>query len=627
LRIIQRALTCGALSLIFGVTAALAQGGGFHPRINAQPTKIGGKRGVVVSVNDHAVLSLRSNNAASAARASMVAQRIKAATSGPGPWTIVAANMPGIGWTLTVNNYLITTIAADDAKDHRSTPADLAKNWARALQSALAEPPFQLPGGLVTPVGETRTIVVKGAVRPSDIAIRIDDSDIATASFDPRTRQLVIRGKTPGRTAITLTSFADGPVQDSMPIAVMDFAARFDANASVAVTGSSPSQQLVQQGLCNGLSQSIDADLNAQLALPGSLASVTAPGNYLIPVQAQGDGLLPAKTNIRVAVRTLDLAPLDAETLFYSNNPETIKAGGELFAGRVYADVPARLDFHHQNIGDKVLGFQVSLMNPGSSPIAVQIISGVATPAIDTIQVGRRAGAEFLKSLEANSGVVVDVPAFSMVPVITQRLPPGMTVSGIVQARIVSGDSPVVVRVNADDANTWIGSPVWTACERLLGNSWRLTPVLPLPANHDEILKALSKQIYPKPHITRDVSYAAGSTWRYIEMGRADALHSIDNSSRLDGNYGVDYDIDIHLSNPSDGPKNIGIYFFPEAGPAAGVFQVDSGPIIEFDPTDTTEQPMIAKIPLAAGENRDVHVRTIPLNGGYYPAAVVVHQL
>jgi hypothetical protein len=183
------------------------------------------------------------------------------------------------------------------------------------------------------------------------------------------------------------------------------------------------------------------------------------------------------------------------------------------------------------------------------------------------------------------------------------------------------------VRVNADDANSWIGSPVWSACERLLGNSWRLTPVLPLPQNHDDILRAMSKEIYPKPHIVRDASYAVGSKWLYIEMGRADALSSIDNSSKLDGNYGVDYDVDIHLSNPSDGPKNVGIYFYPEAGPAAGVFQVDNGPIVEFDPTDTTEQPMIAKFPLAAGENRDVHVRTIPLNGGYYPAAVVIHQL
>jgi hypothetical protein len=118
-----------------------------------------------------------------------------------------------------------------------------------------------------------------------------------------------------------------------------------------------------------------------------------------------------------------------------------------------------------------------------------------------------------------------------------------------------------------------------------------------------------------------------GGAWQYIEMGRSDALRSIDGKVKLDGNYGVDYDIDLHLSNTTDTAKNIGIFFAPEAGPAAGVFQIDNGEYLEYNPTKVEDQPLLAKLPLAPGEHRDVHIRTIPLNGGFYPAAVIVHQL
>ena len=614
------------VSVTLLVHSALAQAGAFRPRVAEAPASVGNKPGILISINDHPILTLPRRGGGDE-RAHVVAERLRATTAASATWTIEASPNPGVGWMLTVNGLLITTVTNSDAADHRTTVEDLAKTWARALQSALAEAPIEVPGGVVVPTNETRSVPVTGYVRAADIAIRVDDTDIATARFDAKSRRLIIQGKMAGRATITLASSADGVLQVPLPIVVSDYAAVIKKPTTVMVTGRPTTKAMVQQALWDGLSKVVNADVSARLDLPPNMGAAAATGTYDLQLRATGPGLLPASGKARVTIAKTDIPDGGDLNLLYSNDPETIKRGGELLMGRIFRDIPIRLDFHHQNVGAQPLGFQVSLMNVSDAAAAVHVLSGIATPAVDTIQVGRRAGAEFLNALDTDAGIVVEVPPHSMVPVVTQRLPAGYTVSGIVQMRIASGDVPIYVRVNADDSNPWIGSPIWNACERSLGNAWRLTPILALPANVGTLTRKLSGQIYPQPRIVRTADYVAGGKWAFIEMGRADDLVSLDGASKLSGNYGADYDIAIKMSNPTDAPRIVGIYFYPEAGLAAGVFRIDNGDIIEFNPTDETQQLLIARYTLAAAESKTVHLRTIPLNGGFYPAAVVVRPL
>ena len=78
----------------------------------------------------------------------------------------------------------------------------------------------------------------------------------------------------------------------------------------------------------------------------------------------------------------------------------------------------------------------------------MQVIAGLSLPGGDTVQVGRRAGAAFLKNLNGNVGLVLPVPPHGRVPLVTQRFAPGLTVSGIMQMQSLSG-GPLTVRVGA----------------------------------------------------------------------------------------------------------------------------------------------------------------------------------
>ena len=83
----------------------------------------------------------------------------------------------------------------------------------------------------------------------------------------------------------------------------------------------------------------------------------------------------------------------------------------------------------------------------------------------------------------------------------------------------------------------------------------------------------------------------------------------------------------LTLSNPTPDTRQVGVYFAPGAGLAAGVFQVDNGPVLEYDPFEPPDERQLELVTLAPGETRVTHLRTIPLNGSSYPAALVARAL
>ena len=115
--------------------------------------------------------------------------------------------------------------------------------------------------------------------------------------------------------------------------------------------------------------------------------------------------------------------------------------------------------------------------------------------------------------------------------------------------------------------------------------------------------------------------------WAFIPLGDSDALHEQGGTQRLFGNYGADYDITLTLVNPTAQARTVGLYFAPGAGPAAAVFQVDNGPIQEYDPLGPPGEWELALEMLAAGGTRVIHLHTIPLNGSAYPAQIVARVL
>ena len=89
----------------------------------------------------------------------------------------------------------------------------------------------------------------------------------------------------------------------------------------------------------------------------------------------------------------------------------------------------------------------------------------------------------------------------------------------------------------------------------------------------------MSPWVFGPPMIARDTSFTVGGPWTYMRIGNNDSLKDATGKLLLYGNYGVDYVINLKLTNPTPDLKTVGLFFAPEAGSVAGVFRVDDGPV------------------------------------------------
>lgn len=625
-----------ALGLAVWLTMPAGADQNFRPRVGTQTDSVAGSVVATLTVNDEpaAVFKTTSGGHGPAIRAGLVANRLQTVIAGGlAPGEVGARRIVGRTWAVTARQESLVLVTPQEAAAHHSTSEALARSWAQGLRRLLAEPPLTFqPAGITIPFGETRLVKIGGAALTDAIVAQDTDARISQAKYDPASRTLTVRGLAPGRDAVNLQA---GAASVSVPVVVMKYAAQVSPNVTVSVTGDPAPPDLVTQAIYAGLARAVDAEPGAQMHLvtaPKQSPGLDVGGRFVapLPLHIAGPDLLPVEAATTVTVQNIPIAILPATALFYSNNPEQVKQGQSLFAGRLQPLKPVRLDYHHQNVSGGALIFHADLINASDSPASVQVISGLALPGADTVQVGRRAGGSFLRALDSDVGLVFQIPPHARVPLVTQRFAPGLTVSGIVQMEQVDGlRDALSLEVSADSDQAALVSPVARVILAALPDSRSAAPLPDEPTDYGNgiPLPALSPYVFGTPQIALTHAYAVGGKWAYVRIGHTEALKDVTGKYTLFGNYGANYRIALTLTNPTPQPRPVGIFFAPEAGLAAGVFRVDGGALQELDPTPPPAEVQIAKFVLAPGETRKVHVETIPLNGSSYPASIIVHAL
>ncbi len=635
----QAGLAWAAALCALGLLCPLAQAdpAGFRPQVTAQVINSGDKTLASVTINGRPTATLRTFEAGLGPeeRIALVVKRLQAlVAAGLAGGEVTAHKADGKVWGVRARgSYLILALPAEAQAQNMSSET-LARLWASAITRQLSQAPLLLSdSGLTIPFGETRTVTVTGAVAPPQVAATDSDSHITQSVWASGRRTVTIRGVSPGHASVVVSG-AGASV--SLPVVVMKYAARVAPAVTITVTGApSAPIDLVTQAVYGGLARAVDAQPGAQLRLltaPQVKAPLTVGGQVTvhIPLHIAGPDLLPVEAGAEVTVVNQDLVLRPATALFYSNNPEQVKRGQALFAGRLQPFRPVRLDYHHQNESGGMLVFHAELINGSDAPASVQIISGLSLPGVDTVQVGRRAGAAFLKAMDGNQGLVLQIPPHARVPVVTQRFAAGLTVSGIVQMQQINGPrDAVTLRIAADDDQTALASPVGRVLLAALGGGGGAPPLPDMPTDYGQAvpLPPASATIFAAPQINITAAYAVGGRWAYVRIGHTDSLRDETGKLKLFGNYGADYEVSLTLSNPTTAPRIVGLFFAPEAGSAAGVFRIDGGPVLEFSPILPPAELELARYTLAPGETRAVKMQTIPLNGSSYPLSVIAHAL
>ncbi len=607
----------GTGALPAAAAAAAAARAQWTPRVEA---RIANKTAPIpvgeVVVNGLVVMRLRTEMAGylPEQRAEVAAERLQAlVAAGLKPDDIIVDAATDKAFPrLKALGQVVATATEEEARKHGVTALRLVQSWASALKKALLLPGLSVSTErVVVPLGEKRVVRVGGAARGAiTVASASGSANIVRFTPNPVTGNITLSGASVGKETLTLTR--EGATT-TLTVAVQSYAGRVDAPRAITVTGRSVPADLIARYVVAGA-------LSAARPSAGASAQVDAPTVSVVPLQAgqsqtvavplllQGPDMIPVRKVARVAVTNRALPPAAPAALLYSNNPERVTRYGTLFAAYLTPSKGAnRLLYHHQSAMDRAAQFTVELINEGSQPAQVHVIGGAAGPVRDTVWVGYRAASVFVRDLTEDVGVVVQVPGRSRIPLTAQRLAPGLTISGIAQLRQTTG-KPLLVRVAAD-----IPGDPRTATVELVS-----TPS-PWEAGN---LAALSDHVYPEPNKTLQASYQVGGRWAFASIGRT-PIQGGTAERRLEGNYGVFYDIEFTLENPTDKASTAQIVFEPGAGLAGGIFLIDGRPV-EIPQAGSRIEIPLARYPLAPGAKQVVRVRTLPLSGSNYPIRLTV---
>ncbi len=500
---------------------------------------------------------------------------------------------------------LLCIVTSNDAKLSRTTPVNLANSWLSSIKNLLMMPPVSLSQTeLTVPLGENRQVGVGGAAT-GQIYARTDNENIATVISEPAGRCLTISAKNLGKALIEVSCEGE---RATLIVNVKKYAGRLPGGKVGQVTGNPCPSSLVCYCARQTVAQSAilepgarlevgDTDCNNQALWSGKSRQVN------VDVKIVGPDYIPVKVRAGVDIRNVTLPRQEPVQLFYSNDPESIKGYQSLFAGKLELNLPTRVLYHHQNAMTKRVHLIVELVNPNDTSAKVRVCRGIAPPSTNTVVVGHVAGSEFMKECFSDVSVIEVIPPQSRLVLVSDMLGNKDTSSGILQVNQLAGDG-AYVRI--------------TAAEPMVDNVSRGT----IARASDSRNYRMSDQIYPSPIKSVDAEYVVGSRWAFISIGKH-AINDTIQQKKLYSNYGVTYNIDVRISNPTNEKKKISVIFDPTAGPASGVFMID-GKLALVKYTQPPAEITLTTMSLGPGESKICRVTTVPLAGSNYPATLIV---
>ncbi len=598
---LERSMRRIVMALALAAVAASPALAEFKPKVSAQ--------GGAVVINGRVAARFRTSNGSlsPARRAQITAERLARLAAQRGGARSLFAKGNRYQARVMAGESMICIVTPQEARLGRTTPLALAGSWAANMRTLLLMPPIVLSDRrVIVPVGESRTVVVTGAAR-GPISAKTDLAEVATAAPGTDGRYVQITGRQIGQATVQIQVEGESALVD---VFVKKSAGSVPAAAFAEVTGNPCPAALVAYAASH-------AALRAAVVEPGASARIeriegadTALGQgatrrIKVHVAASGPGYMDYSGVCQVETHGSNVPRDEVHQLFYSNKPERFDRYQELFAGELQPDRSTRILYHHQNAVGKRARLLVELVNPNPAAAAFRVFRGVSAPLVDTVLVGYIASAGFLKDQFYNASVIERVPAQSRLVLVSDVLGNMETSSGILQVRQTSGNG-AYVRVAAIPPEL-DPSPVGT-----VGRA------------PDSVALQLSDHVYAPPSKTLEVGYVVGKQWAFIPIGKH-AIGSHDAQSKLDGNYGVTYDIKVKVENPTDREKKVQVVFDPTAGLASGVFIID-GSFVSAKYARPPAEVTLATYRLKPGEMRDVSITTVPLAGSNYPATLVVRS-
>jgi hypothetical protein len=569
--------------------------------------------GATVMLNGKFILTLKSGN--NEARAKTVVNSLNKLNWGATLTVKPAGKGKNVSYQIWDGDRVVLTATVVEARAQKVTPEALANQWASRIRAALDVPPLKVPTDPVKMgVGHTKRIPIEGYLA-AKAKVTSDNSGLYTLSRDKN--DLVITAKALGSSVITVQV---GDISKQLKISVLPSAIELPQSFTVSVTGNPCDAETVkgaiETAMWTRLKLAPDAQYRFSVPKTNSLNSgetVTAK----VEVAATAPDTLPTTGTVTVTVVNEGIAQRQDTSLWYCNDPENVKAAQNLFAAYLVQDHPVRMLYHHMNASVVPLFIEVNLVNESNMPARVLILPGDSTPHLDPVKAGLQAGDIFIRNWVSYSGDIVEIPPRSSVPVTIRRLAPQETMSGLCHLRLLSGPSQILVRTDSKTPYQLDGR--LTAALNS-PTAWRRLPYRPLDYTGQANL-IVSKHIYPQPFKKEGVHYTLGGRYGFVRIGQRPIPG--EDGRHLDGNFGVVYNIEAKLENPTGTATDIEVVFEASAGYSGAIFVVN-GEVRRMPLIHSKGEVQVTKVRLNAGETKTLNLMTIPLSGSSYPATIVI---
>jgi hypothetical protein len=601
MQVFSRRFIVAGLTVAFAFVLTGSALADFKPRVTSSNS--------TVIINDQPAVKFKVGNGllTPARRAEITAGRLKdMAALKINPKTIYAKGNKSQG-RIYAGETMICIATSADAKANRCDALSLAASWASNIRSLLLMPPIVLGSKeLTVPLGETRRVAVGGAA-VGHIVSKSQDDGIAKSTAGADGRYVHVLGRQLGETKVEIDVEGESVI---LPVYVKKYAGRLARKTLAEVTGNPCPTSTICYAVRQAISRSIICEPGARIELgavdcQGGALPRADERNVKTEVRISGPGYIPLSTKAEVNVRNVPMPHGEVSQIFYSNDPERLLKYQVLFAGKLAESKPTRVLFHHQNAIGKSAHFLMDVINPSPIPVKIRVARAVSNPLVDTVLVGYNASLSFLKDDHSDVSVIETIPPESRIVLVSDMLANMETTSGILQVTQISGPD-AFVRIVANPPGL---------------DNLATGDIAPSP---NPLVLSMSDHIYPLPVKNVKADYVVGKQWAFIPIGK-NALTDATQQKKLHGNYGVTYQIDVKVENPTDKSKKVTVLFDPSAGIASGVFYIDG----EFVSTKYVKPPAefaLKSYQMKPGEVRYVRVITLPVAGSNYPATLVVRS-
>jgi hypothetical protein len=545
------------------------------------------------------LMTLAGHGSRSAAAANEVARRLNALTEEGLQASEISVWRERRARLIVARRQKLVTVDKQMAAAHGTGVEELARAWAGNLRAVLGQPYLAMKT-MVVPVGETRVAELKGNIFGT-VMVRVE-SPVASVAWDEQAGVVRAAGLQDGESELVVT---DERSLLRVPLSVMKYAAQVGELVTAAVTGNPAPAEVVTKAVKAAVAAGVRLEPGAWGRVTPTDSGVQAlyrGGEREAPVLvfAAGQRYLPCRTQRQVTIRNERLHLAAPGVLMVSNSPERLRSQGLWFEGKLADNQSARLLYHHVNGTGSTGDLVVEAWNLGETMARVHVMAGVGGPSYDESWAGHRAAIAFLQSKAAGAGWVVPVQPGTAVALVTQPVGGNATVSGVLELRAL-GAANLSLRVYlAPHMLERMPRPITGYAESPLLGQWH----------------------YLEPQRALQADYVAGQQWTFLTIGKQ-PVPGMRQGDELAGGYGVLYDIDLGLTNPTGQEARVEIAMEPAGGPARGALVVD-GRVVETAMLSRDAEATVAKFALAPGEARRVRIQTMPQAGSNYPVRLVV---